>query len=111
VVSLEEADEVADGAMSVPRVAEWEFAVDVVVVAAAVALLGQVSGAFEVADDLRDRSLGDADALGDVTQARLRVDRDALEDAGVVRHEPPAMIIPRAVIHVLDFRSTLSRVS
>jgi hypothetical protein len=61
VVSLEEADEVADGAMSVSRVAEREFAVDVVVVAAAVALLGQVSGAFEVADDLRDRALGEPD--------------------------------------------------
>ena len=59
-----------------------------VLVAAAVAGLGQVAGLLEFADDLGRRSFGDADGEGDVSEAHIRVGSDASEDVGVVGQEP-----------------------
>ena len=67
--SFEEGDEVTDGAVQVPGMTERELAVDLVDVATAVTQPRQVPGLLEVADDLRDRSLGDPDAYRDVSEA------------------------------------------
>ena len=66
---------------------------DLVPVAAAAARSREVPGKLEILDDLGDGSLGDTDALGDVPESRGRIHRDALEDMGVVRHEPPRVVI------------------
>jgi FtsP/CotA-like multicopper oxidase with cupredoxin domain len=91
VPGLEEPDEVADRAVAVPRMAEGQLAVHLVAVAASVTRLRQVAGLLKVVDDVRRRSLGDADAGGDFSEARIGVGVDALEiklvggDSG--RHE------------------------
>jgi hypothetical protein len=68
-VALEEGDEIADRAVAVARMAERQLSVHLVAVAAPVARLRQVARPLEVADDVRCRPLGDADAGGDVPQA------------------------------------------
>src|SRR4051812_1964579 len=79
--------------MAVLRMAERELPVHLVLVAASEAGLGQVAGLLELADDVPDRSLGDADGGGDVSQAPARVVRDASEHMGVVGNEPPTVIV------------------
>jgi hypothetical protein len=89
---LQEADQFADGAVAVLGVAEREFAVDLVAVAAAVAASREVAGPFEVVDDLRCGSFGDADVEGDVAEPDRGLGGDGLEDVGVVGYEPKLMI-------------------
>ena len=64
---LEEADEFADSVMAVLRVAERELAMDLVLVAAPDASLGQITSLLKLVDDLPGRSFGDADGSRDVT--------------------------------------------
>jgi hypothetical protein len=90
---LEEPDQLPDSVVAVLRMAQREFAVDLVFVAASDAGLGQVAGLLELADDLPDRSFGDADGGCDVSQAPARVVRDAREHMGVVGDEPPTVIV------------------
>ena len=45
----------------------------------------------QVGDDALGGSLGDSNALGDVTESRVRVVVEAEEDLGVVREEPPGL--------------------
>jgi hypothetical protein len=90
---LEESDQLTDGVVAVLRVAEWEFAVHFVLVAASDAGLGQVAGLLQLADDLPDGSFGDADGGCDVPQASPRVVRDAREHVRVVGDEPPPVIV------------------
>jgi hypothetical protein len=90
---LEESDQLSDSVVAVLRVAEGELAVDHVLVAASDAGLGQVAGLLQLAHDLPDRSFGDADGGGDVSQASARVLGDAREYMGVVGNEPPDVIV------------------
>ncbi len=48
---------------------------------------------LKVVHDLRDGSFGDSDQLGDVAETGGGIGGYALQDAPVVRHEPPLMII------------------
>jgi hypothetical protein len=89
----EETDQVADRVMAVRGVAEREPIVHFVDVPTPVAGLRQVAGLLELADDVRDRSLSDADGLSDVPQPNVWVGRDALEHVCVIRHEAERMRI------------------
>ncbi|MFC7597646.1 hypothetical protein ACFQU3_20195 [Terrabacter sp. GCM10028922] len=89
---LEEADQLPDGVVAVQRVAKRKLVVDFVPIAASVAGLRQVAGCLEIADELSGRSLGDADGLGDVSEARGGIGGDADEHVGVVGDEVPTMI-------------------
>jgi hypothetical protein len=91
--ALEEPDEFAGGVVAMERVAEREVAVDVVLVAASDAGLGQIAGVLELADDLRHRSFGDADGGGDVSHAYAGVGGDARQHMPVVGDEPPGAVV------------------
>src|SRR5919204_4177418 len=90
---LEEADQIANGVVTVLGVPERQLFVHLVSVAAPVAPLRQVAGVLEVVDDLGRRPLGDADGGCDVPEPGVRVLRDALEHVGVVRYEPKAVVL------------------
>ena len=64
---LDKADQVADRVVPMSRVAEREFVVDCVGVAASVARRREIAGLLEVVDDLHCGSFGDADGGGDVS--------------------------------------------
>ena len=52
-----------------------------------------VAGFDQVGDDALGGPLGDSDALGDVTESRVRVAVEAEKDLGVVREEPPGLVV------------------
>jgi hypothetical protein len=89
---LEEADEFTDGVVAVQRVAKWKFVVDLVLVAASVARLGQVAGLLEIPDELGGGSFRDAEGLRDVSEARGGIGGKADEHVCVVGDEGPNMI-------------------
>lgn len=62
---------------------------DLVMVAGAVPVAGEVSGPLELAHDAVGGSLGDADARGDVSQAHVRIPGHAKKDVGMVCEEAP----------------------
>ena len=65
---------------------------DAVAVSTADPFALDVAGFDQVGDDALGGSLGDSNALGDVTESRVRVAVDAEEDLGVVREEPPRLL-------------------
>jgi hypothetical protein len=89
---FEEADQVADGVVTVARVAKRKLVVDFVVVAASVAGFRQIAGSLEVGDDLCRGSFRDADGGGDVPEPCSGVGGDAFQHVRVVGHEPPKML-------------------
>ena len=92
---LEKTNEITDRTVMVPGMTERETVVDLVAVAASVAGLGQITRCLEVLDDMRRRSFGDADARCDIPEPRAGIGIDALEHVGVVRDEPPEVVISR----------------
>jgi hypothetical protein len=90
---FKEAEQFADRAVAVPWVAEWQFFVYVVPVAASVADLREVAGFGEIVDDLRRRSLGYADRVGNISEAAPTVACDRFQHVRVVRHEPPTVVV------------------
>ena len=89
---FEEADQVANGVVTVAGVAKRKFVVDFVVVAASVAGFRQIPGSLELGDDLCRGSFRDTDGGGDVSEPRSGVGRDAFQNVRVVGHEPPKMV-------------------
>lgn len=89
---IEEADQFAHRVVAVLRVAEGKLAVDFVAVTTAGSGPGQVTGLFELSDDVGGGALGDPDLDGDVPEPERRVGSDALEDVRVIRYEPKRMI-------------------
>lgn len=73
--------------VTVVGMAQGELTVHLVRVPTTVAGLAEIASGNELADDVRHRSLRDADGLGDVPQPGSWVRGDALEYVGVVRHE------------------------
>ncbi len=73
-------------------VAHGDVGFDAVVVSAADAFAFDVAKFHEVGDDALGGSFGDADALGDVTGARVGIAVEAEKDLGVVREEPPGLM-------------------
>ena len=90
---FQEADEITDRPVAVPGMAERQLPVNFVAVAASVASLRQVAGLFEVVDDMRRGSFGNPDADGDVSEPRAGIGGDAFEHVGVVRDEPPEVLV------------------
>jgi hypothetical protein len=89
---FEEADQIANGVVTVEGVAKRKFVVDFVVVAASVAGFRQIAGSLELGDDLCRGSFRDADGGGDVSEPHSGVGDDAFQHVRVVSHEPPKMI-------------------
>jgi hypothetical protein len=73
-------------------VAHGDVRFDAVVVSAADSFAFDVAGFDEVGDDALGGSLGDSNAVGDVTGSRVWVAVEAEEDLGVVREEPPCFL-------------------
>ena len=65
---------------------------DAVAVSTADPFALDVAGFDQVGDDALGGSLGDSNALGDVTESRARVAVEAEKDLGVVREEPPRLV-------------------
>ena len=64
---------------------------DAIAVSTADAFALDVAGVDQVGDDALGGSLGDSNALRDVTESRVRVVMEAEKDLGVVREEPPCL--------------------
>ena len=64
---------------------------DAVVVSPADAFALDVPGFDEVGDDALGGSFGDANALSDVAESRVRIVVEAEQDLGVVREGPPRL--------------------
>ena len=64
---------------------------DAVAVSTADPFALDVAGFDQVGDDALGGSLGDSNALGDVTESRVRIVVEAEKDLGVVREEPPRL--------------------
>jgi hypothetical protein len=90
VVAGQEGQDFADGAFPAGGFGQGQVRLDLVAVAAAVLLLGEVAGCGQVGDDGVGAALGDVQAGGDVAQARARVVGDAQQRPGVVGQETPA---------------------
>ena len=65
--------------------------VQLVAIAAALPLARDQPLGLEVGQDLLDRALGDADALGDLAQPQLGLGRQGDQDVGVVGQEGPGV--------------------
>ena len=73
------------------------FGSDAVVVSTADPFALDVPGLDQVGDDALGGTLGDSDALSDVTEPDVRVADEAEQDLGVVREEPPGLgVVVRA---------------
>jgi hypothetical protein len=90
---FKEAEQFADGVVTVLSVAERQLFVDLVAVAASDADLREVAGFDEIVDDLRRRALGYADGAGDISEAARTVACDRFQHVRMVRHEPPAVVV------------------
>ena len=73
------------------RVAHGDVGVDVVAVSPPDALALDIAGLDEVGNDALCRSLGDANCLGDVPQAGVRILMEAEEHLSVVGEEAPGL--------------------
>ena len=62
----EDVQYLADGSLAADGSAQWEMAVDLVVVAAAVLALGEVARVGELGDDREGAAFGDVQRGGDV---------------------------------------------
>ena len=83
---------------------------NLVAIPASVPDLRDVAGCFKVIDDLRRRSLGDADGEGDIPETRRWIAGDCFEHASVVRDEPPAVeVVCSCPRHVMAYPSCRSR--
>ena len=73
-------------------VAHGDVGSDAVAVSTADPFALYVAGFDQVGDDALGGSLCDSDALGDVTEPRVRVAGEAEKDLGVVGEEPPGLV-------------------
>jgi hypothetical protein len=73
------------------RVSEGEVRVDLVAVAAADTFTTDVARVLQLGDDALGGALGDADALGDLSQEHIGVLGDAQQDVRVIREERPTV--------------------
>jgi hypothetical protein len=95
---LKEGEQFPDRSVAVQRITERQVAVHFVSVTAPLARLREVAGLDEVIDDLGSRPLGQTNNERNVPQSRRWIAGDCFQDAGVVSHEPPAVVaIFRAV--------------
>ena len=74
-------------------VTHGDVGVDAVVVSTAVPFALHVARFDQVGDDALGGSLGDSDALADITESRVRIAVEAEKDLGVVGEEPPGPVV------------------
>ena len=82
------------------RVAERSIRVQLVMIAAALALAREVACFFEIGDDALHGPLGDPDSGCDFTQSNLRLLRDANQNVGVIAQKRPVKVGRVPTIHV-----------
>ena len=93
LVEPEESKEFADVVALLGGVAHGDVGVDAIAVSAADSFAHDVAGFDQVGDDALGGSLGDSDALADITESRVRVAVEAEKDLGVVGEEPPGLVV------------------
>lgn len=74
------------------RVAERSIRVQLVTIAAALALAREVTCFFEIGDDALHGPLGDPNSGCDFTQSNLRLLRDANQNVGVIAQKCPVKV-------------------
>jgi hypothetical protein len=89
----EKPDEITHRVVAVLGVAKRKLVVDLVAIPASVARPRQVSDFLELADDLSDRSLGDTDRRGHVSQPCRRILGNDSEHVSVVRNEAEGVVV------------------
>jgi len=84
------------------RVAERSIRVQLVMIAAALALAREVASFFEIGDDALHGPLGDPDSGCDFTQSNLRLLRDANQNVGVIAQKHPVKVgrVPTQFIYL-----------
>ena len=84
------------------RVAERSIRVQLVMIAAALALAREVASFFEIGDDALHSPLGDPDSDCDFTQSNLRLLRDANQNVGVIAQKHPVKVgrVPTQFIYL-----------
>ena len=75
--------------MGLDRMAKRQIAVQLVLIAPTDSLPLQIPGVYKVGDDRLCRPLGDADALGHVSQPERLIMRQAEQNMAVVREKRP----------------------
>jgi len=93
VLQLQESQEFADLVAALGGVTHGDVGVDAVVVSTTGPFALHVAGFDQVGDDALGGSLGDSDALADITESRVRVAVEAEKDLGVVGEEPPSLVV------------------
>ncbi len=78
------------------RVAERSIRVQLVIIAAALALVREVASFFEIGDDALHGPLGDPNSGCDFTQSNPRFLRDANQNVGVIAQKCPVKVGPAA---------------
>ena len=78
--------------VAVPWVPKWKILANAVAVPKPVAALREISRVGEISHDRGDRSVRDADLVGDVSQPGSRVRAQVGEHVRVVGYEPEAMV-------------------
>jgi hypothetical protein len=87
-----ERDQGGDLLVAPDRMTERQVVVDLVAVPPALPEPLDVARLFEIGHDPLHRTLGDADEIGDVAHAHLRLPGDAEEHVGVVGEERPGRL-------------------
>ncbi len=108
---LEHAEDLADVVVAFERMAQRKGGVELVAVAAALAVSLQVAIVDELGHDALRCAFGDADGAGHVSQAHLRVASQAQQDVGVVREERPIRHPPEDTRCATRFRSLIGRLA
>ena len=110
----ERSEQVADHVVPFDPVAHRTIEDDVVPVASTLTVSSDAPGGFEIVHDSLYCSLGDADLVGEVTQAQPWITGQADQDVGVVGEERPVALVDpvthdrilRTGLHELDFRNS-----
>jgi len=89
---VKKADQVADGAVPISRVAKRQARINLISVATSVACLREIARCDKVGDDIGGRPLRDPHTDSDVAEPSRRVDIYAFEHVRMVGHEPPAVL-------------------
>jgi hypothetical protein len=93
VLRLEELQEFADLVAVLGGVTHGDVSSDAVAVSTADPFALDVARFDQVGDDALGGSFGDSNALGDVTEPRVRVAVEAKKYLGVIREEPPRLLL------------------
>lgn len=85
----EQAEERPDIAVLLVWMAQGDFWMKLILVAAPNAFTREIASIDEVGDDPLGSALGDPDAIGDIAEAHLGIGGDAQEDLGMIGEKGP----------------------